>query len=114
MTITWTQFAWIAGVFLSWNSALVGVIWLLIRYSIKQFKVSLVKEFGGLKTDMDDLKKQIEVDRSDWRRTDTEVKNLLIRLPIDYQRREDSIREYTVMNAKLDRIYENSLEGKRH
>ncbi|MDD3553235.1 MAG: hypothetical protein PHC35_01755 [Deltaproteobacteria bacterium] len=31
---------------------------------------------------------------------------LLSELPLHYQRREDAIREYTAINAKLDRLYE--------
>lgn len=121
MTITWQQFTWIAGILLAWNGFLVSMIWFLFKSQIKQFKLSLVQEFGGLKTDIDEVrrqakadvdevKRQAESDRQDWRRIDTEVKNLLVRLPIDYQRREDSIREYTVINGKLDRLYENSLK----
>ena len=34
-------------------------------------------------------------------------------LPLHYQRRDDSIREYTAMNAKLDRIYELIMESRR-
>jgi len=30
----------------------------------------------------------------------------------EYQRRDDAIREYTAMNAKLDRIYDAMLEGR--
>lgn len=31
---------------------------------------------------------------------------LLAELPVKYQMRDDSIREYTAINARLDRIYE--------
>lgn len=39
-------------------------------------------------------------------RVDADLKRLLADLPMHYQRREDSIREYTALNAKIDRIYE--------
>lgn len=38
---------------------------------------------------------------------------LLAELPLHYQRRDDAIREYTAMNAKLDRIYELIMEIRR-
>lgn len=38
---------------------------------------------------------------------------LMAELPLHYQRREDAIREYTAMNAKLDRIYELIMEIRR-
>lgn len=38
---------------------------------------------------------------------------LMAELPLHYQRREDAIREYTAMNAKLDRIYELVMEIRR-
>lgn len=34
------------------------------------------------------------------------VEKLMAELPIYYQRREDAVREYTSINAKLDRLYE--------
>lgn len=37
---------------------------------------------------------------------------LMTELPLYYQRRDDAIREYTAMNAKLDRIYEILAERK--
>lgn len=38
-------------------------------------------------------------------RVDGDLKCLIAELPIHYQRREDAIREYTSVNAKLDRIW---------
>jgi len=44
-------------------------------------------------------------------RVDGDLKRLLAELPLHYQRREDAIREYTVINVKLDRLYELILKG---
>ncbi len=41
---------------------------------------------------------------------DADLKRLIAELPIHYQRREDAIREYTAVNAKLDRIWEALIE----
>ena len=43
-------------------------------------------------------------------RVDGDLKRLMAELPIHYQRREDAIREYTAVNAKLDRIWEALIE----
>lgn len=39
-------------------------------------------------------------------RVDADLKRLVAELPIHYQRREDAIREYTTINAKIDRLTE--------
>lgn len=68
----------------------------------------LVKWFAGRMIDeieerlkrIDDLENRFE--------------RLMAELPLHYQRREDAIREYTAMNAKLDRIYELMMELRKH
>lgn len=42
-------------------------------------------------------------------RLDADFRQLLADLPAHYQQREDAIREYTAINAKLDRLYELML-----
>jgi hypothetical protein len=42
-------------------------------------------------------------------RLDADFRKLLADLPSHYQQREDAIREYTAINAKLDRLYELML-----
>lgn len=44
---------------------------------------------------------------------ESRFERLMAELPLHYQRREDAIREYTAMNAKLDRIYELIMEIRR-
>lgn len=39
-------------------------------------------------------------------RVDADLKRLVAELPMHYQRREDAIREYTTINAKIDRLTE--------
>ncbi len=39
-------------------------------------------------------------------RLDTEFRMFQARLPLDYQRREDSIREFTAINMKLDKLHD--------
>ena len=77
----WPQVAFVLSILIGWSGTLVGVVWHLTNKNIDEMK-------GHINT------------------LDTDFKNLLFRLPIDYQRREDSIREYTVINSKLDRTNE--------
>lgn len=39
-------------------------------------------------------------------RLDAEFRMFQARLPLDYQRREDSIREFTAINMKLDKLHD--------
>lgn len=87
MQIEWQQFAWFAGLLILWSGFLVGII--------RQMLSRLYS----------DLEKRVD-------RIDAEFKAFLVRLPVDYQRRDDSIREFTVINAKLDRMYEYTVKGK--
>ncbi|MBF2055094.1 MAG: hypothetical protein IGS03_16720 [Candidatus Sericytochromatia bacterium] len=89
ISLEFQHIAWLIGLLIAWTGLLVG----LIRALFKQLVVN--------------LEKGIEDDRKNWHRIDQEFKQLLVRLPLDYQRREDSIREYTALNMKMDRIYEH-------
>ena len=67
---------------------------------------ALLKWFAGrLLADID--KRLSRIDEVEAR-----VDKLLADLPLHYQRREDAIREFTAINAKLDRLYE--LLARRH
>lgn len=81
----WPQIAFILTTLLGWSGALVGVVWFLTNKNIDELRTTLA-------------------------RLDADFKTLLISLPIEYQRREDSIREYTVFNAKLDKVNQNIYE----
>ncbi len=54
---------------------------------------------------------RIEDISHDVTRIDGDLKRLVAELPLHYQRRDDAIREYTVINIKLDRLYELVLRG---
>lgn len=49
----------------------------------------------------------------DLKRIDDDFKRFIAEMPLHYQRREDSIREYTAINAKLDRQWEVMAEMSR-
>lgn len=66
----------------------VGGMFALLRWMIGRF--------------LAEIEKRLErVDRLEAR-----FEGLLADLPMHYQMRDDSIREYTAINARLDRIYE--------
>ena len=99
ITVTWQMIGGLLGLVCAWTGFLVGIIkWLIgrmIRDLDKRIEVS-ADECNA---------KWAQVDAS-LKRTDADLRRLIAQLPIEYQRREDSIRETTAMNAKLDRIYE--------
>ena len=66
-----------------------------------------------LMTDLDNRFARMELRLGDVERLESEFARLRAELPLHYQRRDDSIREYTAMNAKLDRIYELIMETRR-
>ena len=88
ITLEFQHLTWLAGLLLIWSGFLIG----LIRALFKQLIFN--------------LEKGIEEDRHAWRQIDRDFKQFQARLPLDYQRREDSIREYTAINMKLDKLYE--------
>ena len=77
----WPQIAFILTILLGWSGTLVGVVWFLTNKNIDELRATLA-------------------------RLDADFKALLINLPVEYQRREDSIREYTVFNVKMDKLSE--------
>lgn len=99
----WQVVAWIAALLTAWTGFLIGIIKLLIGRMIKNLD-------ERLKINNDDCtEKWMRIDVS-LRQTDADLKRLMTQLPIEYQRREDSIREYTAINSKLDRLYELLME----
>lgn len=69
-----------------------GVVAWVVRLMINRMLASLDERFKRI----DEVEDQL--------------KRLMTELPIHYQRRDDSIREYTAINLKLDRLYELILK----
>lgn len=76
-----------------------GAVWALLRW----FAARLI-------SDVDARLARIEAVAREVERVDNALQRLLAELPLHYQRRDDAIREYTAMNAKLDRVWETLLE----
>lgn len=72
---------------------------------------ALLKWFASrLLADIEKRLERIDAVSREVDRVDGDLKRLMAELPIHYQRREDAIREYTAVNAKLDRIWEALIE----
>jgi hypothetical protein len=80
-------------------AAIIGAVWGLLRW----FALRLLR-------DIDTKLERIEMLGREVERVDAALQRLLAELPVHYQRRDDAIREYTAMNAKLDRVWETLLE----
>jgi hypothetical protein len=50
----------------------------------------------------DALQKAAESEREEWRRVERELLKLMASLPLDYVRREDWVRNQTVLESKID------------
>ena len=62
--------------------------------------------YGRVMRDLDARFDRIDRMSDELSRVDAELATLRAELPLHYQRRDDAIREYTVINLKLDRLYE--------
>lgn len=83
--------------FLAWGVAglgmILGCLFALLRWM-----------FGRMLTEIERRLSRID-------NLETRFERLLAELPLHYQMRDDSIREYTAINARLDRIYELMLSN---
>jgi len=75
--------------------------WLLaVSVAVLGGVFGLLKWFAGRM--IDEIEQRLQrIDELESR-----FERLMAELPLHYQRREDSIREYTALNAKIDRLYE--------
>ncbi|MEO1766776.1 hypothetical protein [Thiobacter aerophilum] len=85
------------------SGAVLGGVFALLKW----FAARLLIDIEQKLTRIDDVAREVG-------RVDAEVKRLIAELPLHYQRRDDAIREYTVINVKLDRLYELILREGKH
>lgn len=88
ITLEFNHIAWLVGLFILWTSFLVGFL--------RSMLGRLVKEIDSKLAENNKSHKALEA----------EFHQLLRDLPLQYQLRDDSIREYTAINYKLDRLAE--------
>ncbi|PIQ25401.1 hypothetical protein COW20_15175 [bacterium (Candidatus Blackallbacteria) CG13_big_fil_rev_8_21_14_2_50_49_14] len=107
LTLEWGQVAWASGLAVAWSALLIGVIQRLVSKVFSSFEKKVAEENKQFIA-------QLEANRLELQRVEAEFRKLLVELPIQYQRRDDTIRDQTVLNAKLDKVYEIMLELKRN
>lgn len=88
ITIGWAQIAFFILLVCSWTGFLYGIIrWLVIA------------KITSLETNIQQTRAEITL-------INTTITRLQAEMPVMYERREDSLRANTVINAKLDRLFE--------
>lgn len=103
ITLTWDIIAWALGLVIAWSGSLIWIIKQLIGRMIR----GIDDRLHANNKDCNDKWSQLENRQNHF---EARYMKFLERLPVEYQRREDSIREYTTINAKLDRLYELEME----
>jgi flagellar motility protein MotE (MotC chaperone) len=95
--------------------ALSAAGWALLNIIVKQFTARLDDRFKGqdelrsqrervLDERFKALEKAIKYEGDGWRKVERELLELKGLLPLEYMRREDSIRQEVVIHAKLDAL----------
>lgn len=80
------------GIPFTWLLSVSGIVLGGVFGLLKWFAARMIDEIETRLKRIDDLESRFE-----W---------LMAELPLHYQRREDAIREYTTINAKIDRLTE--------
>lgn len=81
------------GELLTFGIVLIGAFWTLLTLLFKQFQRSITKQFESL-----------EADAKEWVRLERELLNFKADMPLHYVRREDYVRNQSVIEAKLDAV----------
>lgn len=106
------EFTWLVGLLL----AFFGALWAFGKVLLEQIEKRLVERFAAQETLRMEAQKHwdtkftaIEQARRDessqWQRIERELLSLKADLPTQYVRREDYIRNQTIIEAKLDAVY---------
>lgn len=80
------------GIPITWLLSVSGIVLGGVFGLLKWFAGRMINEIETRLKRIDDLESRFE--------------RLMAELPLHYQRREDAIREYTTINAKIDRLTE--------
>lgn len=88
VTLEWPQIAFFIALVISWTAFLYGIIRMLVLARITSLEARIA-ETHTLATAIQAANARMQAE-----------------LPMLYERREDATRAYTVINAKLDRLYE--------
>lgn len=79
---------------------LISAFWVLLTLLFRQFEQKISGQFAGVSTRLD----KIETDAKEWMRIERELLGFKADMPVHYVRREDWVRNQTVIEAKLDAV----------
>lgn len=82
-------------------SALVGAA----LWGLRAMFVRLLAEFDRRLMRIEDVARDVQ-------RVDADLRRLMAEMPLHYQRRDDAVREYTTLNARMDRLTEVLIDIK--
>ena len=87
-----SEYQIVGGAPIAWLLSISGIVLGGVFGLLKWFAGRMIDEIETRLKRIDDLESRFE--------------RLMAELPLHYQRREDAIREYTTINAKIDRLTE--------
>ena len=87
-----SEYQIVGGPPIAWLLSISGIVLGGVFGLLKWFAGRMIDEIEARLKRIDDLESRFE--------------RLMAELPLHYQRREDAIREYTTINAKIDRLTE--------
>lgn len=93
MIVDWNLITWALGLLVGWTGFLIGII--------KWFLQRMVRD---LDKRLECIRKAQQGEVAEWRRIERELLELRADLPMSYVRREDHIRNQSVIEAKLDAL----------
>ncbi|MDM7320248.1 MAG: hypothetical protein P3W91_000800 [Fervidobacterium sp.] len=89
----------IVSIVVSFIVAVVSTVFAVVKWLSKHMLDSYNERIAKSEQRIEELEKSLQ-------RIETKIEELKTDLSITYHRREDAIREYTAINAKLDRLWE--------
>lgn len=92
------------GLFLSIALAAGGSVLGIVRWLAGRLITDMLTRIDGAIVQMDKIMGRVNA-------VEERLERHLSDLPLQYQRRDDAIREYTTINVKLDRLYELMLRS---
>ena len=106
------EFTWLVGLLI----AFFGVVWAFGKVLLDQIEKRLGERFAGQEKMRGESQKHWDTkfaaieaagreESSQWQRIERELLSLKAELPVQYVRREDYIRNQTVIEAKIDRVF---------
>jgi uncharacterized membrane protein YwzB len=87
-------------------TVIIGSVGLIVNLLIALLAWFALRSVKAIDDKFDSLSKKADNTNAELHRIDRDLLTLKAELPNQYQRREDAIRQETILNAKVDKIYE--------